>query len=42
VLAWFAFTEDLVGQWTLEPTMTRDELLPLLRDVLDRLETPGG
>jgi AcrR family transcriptional regulator len=37
VLAWFAFTEDLVGQWTREPTMTRDELLALLRDVLDRL-----
>jgi AcrR family transcriptional regulator len=38
VLAWFAFTEDLVGQWTREPTtMTRDELLVLLRDVLDRL-----
>jgi AcrR family transcriptional regulator len=38
VLAWFAFTEDLVGQWTRDPTtMTRDELLALLRDVLDRL-----
>ncbi|MET0764434.1 MAG: TetR/AcrR family transcriptional regulator [Blastococcus sp.] len=37
VLAWFAFTEDLVGQWTQEPTMTRPELLALLRDVLDRL-----
>jgi AcrR family transcriptional regulator len=37
VLAWFAFTEDLVGQWTREPTMSRDELLALLRDVLDRL-----
>jgi hypothetical protein len=38
VLAWFAFTEDLVGQWTREPTtMTRDDLLSLLRDVLDRL-----
>ena len=23
VLAWFAFTEDLVGQWVQEPTMTR-------------------
>ena len=43
VLAWFAFTEDLVGQWTRDPTtMTRDELLGLLRDVLDRLATPGG
>jgi AcrR family transcriptional regulator len=37
VLAWFAFTEDLVGQWTLEPTMSRAELLALLRDVLARL-----
>jgi AcrR family transcriptional regulator len=37
VLAWFAFTEDLVGQWAQEPAMTRPELLTLLRDVLDRL-----
>ncbi|MGY1804616.1 TetR/AcrR family transcriptional regulator [Blastococcus sp. SYSU D00922] len=37
VLAWFAFTEDLVGQWVQEPTMSRDDLLRLLRDVLDRL-----
>jgi AcrR family transcriptional regulator len=37
VRAWFAFTEDLVGQWAHEPTMTRPELLALLRDVLDRL-----
>jgi AcrR family transcriptional regulator len=37
VLAWFAFTEDLVGQWTREPTMSREDLLTLLRDVLDRL-----
>jgi len=37
VLAWFAFTEDLVGHWALEPTMSREELLVLLRDVLDRL-----
>lgn len=37
VLAWFAFTEDLVGQWAREPTMTRPELLDLLRDVLTRL-----
>ncbi|MGY1724118.1 TetR/AcrR family transcriptional regulator [Blastococcus sp. SYSU DS0533] len=37
VLAFFAFTEDLVAQWVLEPTMPRDELLTLLRDVLDRL-----
>ena len=41
VLAWFAFTEDLVGQWTREQTMSRDELLTLLRDVLDRLVTSG-
>ena len=41
VLAWFAFTEDLVGQWTREPTMSRDELLTLLRDVLARLTDPG-
>ena len=41
MLAWFAFTEDLVGQWTRDPTtMTRDELLGLLRDVLTRLTTP--
>jgi AcrR family transcriptional regulator len=39
VLAWFAFTEDLVGQWAREPTMPRVELLALLRDVLDRLVT---
>ena len=37
VLAWFAFTEELVAQWVAEPTMTRPELLALLRDVLDRL-----
>jgi AcrR family transcriptional regulator len=37
VLAWFAFTEDLVGQWAQEPTMTRPELLVLLRDVLDHI-----
>ena len=37
VLAWFAFTEDLVGSWAQEPTMTRPELLALLRDVLDRV-----
>ncbi|MCA0143635.1 TetR/AcrR family transcriptional regulator [Blastococcus sp. LR1] len=34
VLAWFAFTEDLVGHWVHEPTTTRPELLDLLRDVL--------
>jgi AcrR family transcriptional regulator len=37
VRSWFAFTEDLVGQWTREPAMSRAELLALLRDVLDRL-----
>jgi AcrR family transcriptional regulator len=37
VRAWFAFTEDLVEQWTREPTMSRPELLTLLADVLDRL-----
>ncbi|MGY2004076.1 TetR/AcrR family transcriptional regulator [Blastococcus sp. SYSU DS1024] len=37
VLAFFSFTEDLVAQWVLEPTMPRAELLTLLRDVLDRL-----
>ena len=37
LLAWFAFTEDLVAQWVNEPTMSRPELLELLRDVLDRL-----
>jgi AcrR family transcriptional regulator len=34
VRAWFAFTEDLVLQWTREPTMTRAELLELSADVL--------
>jgi AcrR family transcriptional regulator len=37
VRAWFAFTEDLVLQWTREPTMTRAELLQLSADVLTRL-----
>ncbi len=37
VLAWFAFTEDLVGSWASEPTMPRPDLLALLRDVLERL-----
>jgi AcrR family transcriptional regulator len=37
LLAWFAFTEDLVGQWVQEPTMSRSELLDVLRDVLTRL-----
>jgi AcrR family transcriptional regulator len=37
ILAWFAFTEELVGHWAQESTMSRSELLTLLRDVLDRL-----
>lgn len=37
VRAWFAFTEDLVIQWSKEPTMGRPQLLALLTDVLDRL-----
>lgn len=37
VRAWFAFTEDLVLQWTREPTLSRDELLELIVDVLTRL-----
>jgi AcrR family transcriptional regulator len=41
VMAWFAFTEDLVGSWVQEPTVTRAELLDLLRDVLDRLVARG-
>jgi hypothetical protein len=40
VLAWFAFTEDLVGSWALAPTMPRPELLTLLRDVLDDIVGP--
>lgn len=40
VRAWFAFTEDLVLQWTREPTTTREELLELLADVLTRLSGP--
>ena len=39
VMAWFAFTEDLVGSWVQEPTLSREDLLDLLRDVLDRLLT---
>jgi AcrR family transcriptional regulator len=37
VRSWFAFTEDLVLQWTAEPTMTRAELLELIAEVLDSL-----
>jgi AcrR family transcriptional regulator len=35
--SWFAFTEDLVGQWTREPALSRAELGDLLLDVLHRL-----
>jgi AcrR family transcriptional regulator len=37
VRGWFAFVQELVLEWTGEPTMSRTELLALLRDVLDRL-----
>ena len=37
VRAWFAFTEDLVLQWTREPTMSREELLDVVAAVLSRL-----
>jgi len=37
VRSWFAFTEDLVLQWTQEPAMTRAELLEVVADVLSRL-----
>jgi AcrR family transcriptional regulator len=37
VRSWFAFTEDLVGQWAREPAMSRAELGDLLLDVLHRL-----
>ena len=37
VRSWFAFTEDLVLQWTQEPTMTRAELLELVEQVLGGL-----
>jgi len=40
VRSWFAFTEDLVLQWTREPTMSRAELLDLITDVLNRLTVP--
>ena len=37
---WFAFTEDLVGQWVQEPTMTASGAADACcRDVLDRLLT---
>jgi AcrR family transcriptional regulator len=37
VRSWFAFTEDLVIGWTAEPTMSRDDVLALAADVLDRI-----
>lgn len=37
VLAWFAFTEDLVGSWADQQSMSRPVLLALLREVLDDL-----
>jgi AcrR family transcriptional regulator len=37
VRAWFAFVQELVLEWTGEPTMSRGDLLALLRDVLERL-----
>lgn len=38
VRAWFAFTEDLVIGWTDDPsTMTRQDVLTLATDVLDRI-----
>jgi AcrR family transcriptional regulator len=40
VRSWFAFTEDLVLQWTREPTMSRAELVELSTDVLTRLTSP--
>jgi AcrR family transcriptional regulator len=46
VRSWFAFTEDLVLQWTREPTMTRAELLDLIAEVLygltSRAEQPAA
>ncbi|WP_409332643.1 TetR/AcrR family transcriptional regulator [Trujillonella humicola] len=40
VRAWFAFTEDLVGQWVRQPTLARADLVDLLRDLLDGLLAP--
>ena len=37
VRSWFAFAEDLVLQWTRDPTMSRAELLDLIAAVLDGL-----
>jgi AcrR family transcriptional regulator len=42
VRAWFAFTEDLVLQWTGEPTMTRAELLEVIPEVLRGLSAHAG
>ena len=42
VRSWFAFTEDLVLQWTQEPTMTRAELLELVAQVLTGLRARAG
>ncbi|MCW2682312.1 MAG: uncharacterized protein JWP33_225 [Blastococcus sp.] len=40
LMAWFAFTEDLVGSWAQEPSMSRPELLDLVRGVLAQLTAP--
>lgn len=43
VRSWFAFTEDLVVGWTADPsTMTRDDVLALAADVLDRITSRPG
>ena len=42
VRSWFAFTEDLVLQWTQQPTMTRAELLAVVADVLSGLTVHAG
>ena len=42
VRSWFAFTEDLVLQWTGEPTMTRAELLEVITEVLRGLSGHAG
>lgn len=34
---WFGFVEDVVLAWTAEPTLTRAELLVLLRESLERM-----
>lgn len=35
--SWFAFAEDLVHQWVREPGVSREGLLALLTDLLERL-----